>query len=397
MKRLYILVSRTFLILSLGLISVNCFAEYTIKVAVLDNFIKLRTAEYISNEYYNNYTKGLMLAKNQAKKLRINIEYGVFLYDDKPLDIFSKINEINNFSPNVIIGPRGSNDFLMLRNIFKNILVLSPYATADDIKKLPRNFQSLTLPNALTAWASAKIFSKMYPAKNVFAVVERDCKDCVNFTAKFISDLHRLDSTKQTKQVNFLSNEVNFFKINTILKKYDPKTDIFLIPNNSNTTFTLIYRILTALKAPAVFVGGSNWGTYVSQELSQNSRIGRYYTGIQIVPWSVYDKNSQFQAFRRLYIQTYHSEKISPITYLSYQSMMSAIDASTRFPILRNTDLTAVYLQSYLKALKKYPFWYKSTHYAVIAYMPQNKCNYKGSFDVVKDKYVASTGRILCK
>ena len=101
-----------------------------IKVAILDNF----HSEILPSEQYGNYyLQGISIAADSAlKDNHIHVVYKNFTYGTNPLGILQSLSAIKEWHPDLIIGPRSSNQFLLLKNQLNNILVISPYATASN-------------------------------------------------------------------------------------------------------------------------------------------------------------------------------------------------------------------------------------------------------------------------
>lgn len=75
---------------------------------------------------------GIKLVNQLIEKDGHTLEYKVFSYSRKnPFAILSSVKAVKNWSPDVILEPRNSNMFLLIQDAFKNILVLSPFATSD--------------------------------------------------------------------------------------------------------------------------------------------------------------------------------------------------------------------------------------------------------------------------
>jgi len=68
---------------------------------------------------------------------------------------------------------------------FKDVLVISPYATDEAITKMPDNFYSLSLPDSYMAKATIAFLTKYYPGRDIFNLTQADCKDCYDVTAIF--------------------------------------------------------------------------------------------------------------------------------------------------------------------------------------------------------------------
>jgi hypothetical protein len=115
----------------------------TIKVAILDNF---HFQAYITNKFGQRYINGVKLASFNLRKSGYSIKYKTFNYDrTHPLAIFKSINKVKAWHPDVILGPRNSNMFLLTRGAFKRVLVLSAFATSDDVQSMPKNYYSLMI------------------------------------------------------------------------------------------------------------------------------------------------------------------------------------------------------------------------------------------------------------
>src|SRR5260221_13797463 len=101
-----------------------------IRVAILDN---LQSQKFSSINYENHYLEGIELAAFSAKEKGINLQYKYFHYGKEPLDILTEIPKVKAWDPDFIIGPRASDKFLLLKNYFNNVVVLSPLATAEEV------------------------------------------------------------------------------------------------------------------------------------------------------------------------------------------------------------------------------------------------------------------------
>lgn len=139
---------RTFVLTTgiLGAFSQGFAQPQSIKVAVLEN---LKFEKLSTDKYANDYMDGLLTAVDAAKKDGYAVEIQTFFYGKEPLAILKQIPEVKAWQPDIIIGPRSSSLFLMLKDQFSDVLVLSPFATATEVAALPDNFYSMTLPQRI--------------------------------------------------------------------------------------------------------------------------------------------------------------------------------------------------------------------------------------------------------
>lgn len=90
-----------------------------IKFAILDNF---HFQPYITNKFGERYINGIKLANFDLKDTGYVIKYKTFDYDrTHPLAILKSIKEVKAWHPDIVLGPRNSNMFLLTRGAFKNM------------------------------------------------------------------------------------------------------------------------------------------------------------------------------------------------------------------------------------------------------------------------------------
>ncbi|HMT02568.1 MAG TPA: hypothetical protein PKD00_04550 [Burkholderiales bacterium] len=137
----------------MAIIKINIANAAIIKIAILDG---LKSAKIVSANYLLDYNKGLEVAALNAKLRGLTIEYKLFSYDKERLSILNQIQNVKDWQPDFIIGPRSSDEFVLLKPYFTNTLVISPIATAAVTENLPNNFYSMTLPDIYLAQAMVK-------------------------------------------------------------------------------------------------------------------------------------------------------------------------------------------------------------------------------------------------
>jgi hypothetical protein len=274
------------ILLSLSMFSDTAFSAdpIRVKVAVLDN---LQSQKYASEQYEKDYFAGMDAAANEAKLKGILIEIKHFPYGKDSLDILKEIPKIKEWQADVVIGPRSSNKFLMLKDQFQDILVLSPLSTATAVSELPENFYSLTLPNEYAVKGLVQATTKLFPKKPIHKIIEADCKNCVDFGALFESIFH--EGKKRFSHftgASFLSEQAEKLDISVLMKDH-PKDALILLPNTSYTTGVLVARISEYLKRDGVtFIGNDDWGTWKAGYIGKVKSTYKY-KGIRIIPWSL--------------------------------------------------------------------------------------------------------------
>ena len=104
------------------LIPMQAHASAAVKVAILDN---LQREKLSSEKYQKDYLEGIEAAAKETLGLGLKIEWKTFFYGKEPLAILEKVKDLKKWDHDIVIGPHSSNHFLMLRNEFKDTLVLS--------------------------------------------------------------------------------------------------------------------------------------------------------------------------------------------------------------------------------------------------------------------------------
>lgn len=358
------LIYKTIIILIIGLYSTFVSAkEIThLKIALLDNF----TLEKYAALYKDSYYAGIETAILAAKKNHISIQFKNFTYDNDPLGVLNAIPSVKSWHPDAIIGPHYSNQFLLLRNHFKNVLVLSPYATDEALSSMPSNFYSLALPDKYMAKINYLFIKKYFPNRNVYNISQLDCKDCIDTTKNLdaiYADKHEINLVKDSV---YLGNHINAIDIKKILRGYQKNNVIVLQPLNDLAANTLIVRITQFLKDNnLVFIYNvDNWGNSKNlQSIVDNAHIKPRI--FRIVPWIINPKSCSYQTFVKYYLERFHKNPSDAVSYMTYRCVMSIIVALEKFPTDTQSNTQKSVLDSYSNALKKDRNWYRITQYAI--------------------------------
>lgn len=323
---------------------------HTIRIAILDNF----TIEKSSHKYKDDYFDGVSTATMAAREKGFIIQHKTFTYGSHPLDILAAIPEVQDWKPDFIIGPHSSNQFLLLDKYFKNILVLSPYATDEDITKMPSNFYSLSLPDSFIAKAMLSYMEKYFHGANIFNIAQADCKDCVDLTNIF-NELYKTKFPKATIADSFyIGNDVKNLNLEKLMAGYQKGDVIILQPLSHGDANILMPRISNFLKQKNItFIYNlDNWGNCKTAKKSL-SKDDIDYTSIRVSPY-IQNRNSEiFEDFITHYQRQFNAYPQNAVSYMSYASVMSVINALVLFPH-RNLDHKSAVLSSFKSAhLKK--------------------------------------------
>lgn len=334
----------------------------SLKIALLDNF----TLEKYAQVYKNSYYAGIETAIFAAKKNNIAIQFKNFTYGNNPLGVIDAIPGVKAWHPDMVIGPHYSNQFLLLKNYFNNVLVLSPYATDEDILRMPSNFYSLALPDSALAMANFIFIKKYFPNRNIYNITQLDCKDCVDTTKNLDQIYAKKNKFISVKNAAYISDQVNIIDIAKLMRSYRKNNVIVLQPLNDLDANILTARIAKFLKDKnLVFLYNvDNWGSTknfqtIVDDADIQSRIFR------VTPWIINPESHAYQTFLKYYRERFHANPNNAVSYMSYRCVMSVIDALQKFPRSTASNTQTSVLTSYRAALKQDKNWYRVTDYTI--------------------------------
>ena len=331
----------------------------TIKVAVLEN---LKFEKLSTDKYANDYMDGLLTAADGAKKYGYTIEIQAFFYDKEPLAILKKVPEVKAWHPDIVIGPRSSSLFMMLKDQFTDVLVLSPFATATEVSALPDNFYSMTLPNEYFTQAVINIVRDRFPASAVSPIGEVDCKNCTDFINAFTA------AASNSKLVvrpatTFLNKNAETVAPTELIANYK-RGDVILLPNTSYTSGTLVGRLSDHLKDNSIaFIGGDGWGDWSSSYVGK-VKSAFAYSAYRATPWSLDSTDSRTKTFRDTFKKYRKTEATGAASLLSYSTLMAAMEALNSFESKVKPVRTRI-LDAFKAARTKDKNYGRPTKYAV--------------------------------
>lgn len=350
---------RIVITLVLILISSHGYTKTVLRVAVIDNF---KYQNYVTTKYKGYYLKGLTLALNQAKHDGLLTTYKIFQYNQDPLSIIKLIPDVIAWNPDVIIGPRDSNKFLMLPLYIKNVLTVSPFATSLAVNKMPKNFFSTTLSDSFEASAIYNFIKWKFPKKDVIVLTEADCKSCKDVSEEFIKIWLKNENMKPYQQ-RYISQQGATLKIADAIKNNNGKK-IIIIPNNAHDTAVLMARISQGSIQETIFIGGDGWGSWEDTEVGKLGKLENY-SAYHIVPWGLEACTQDIKKFKQSYEKYFKEKPRNKLSYIIYQTAMSIFSSYSRYGINLEGTAKDNLLQGYKLAIRENKYWYNSLDYLV--------------------------------
>lgn len=330
-----------------------------IKIAIVDNF---KYQKYVTTKYKEYYLEGLSVALDQANSNGLLIKYKIFQYHHEPLSIIDIIPEVIGWNPDVIIGPRDSNKFLMLAPYIRNILTISPFATSLAVNKMPNNFFSLTLSDTFEAKAIYNFITWKFPKKDVIVLTEADCKSCNDVSEEFIKIWLKNKHSKPYQQY-YLSQQGATLKIADVIRNNNGRK-IIIIPNNAHDSAVLIARISQFSSKETIFIGGDGWGSWKDTEVGKLGNLINY-SAYHIVPWGFEACTEDVKKFKERYEKKFKKQPDNKLSYIAYQTAMSIILSYTQYGRSLKGNTKDNLLQGYKLALTKNKYWHNPIDYLV--------------------------------
>lgn len=346
-------------------ISVEAKPETVLRVAVLDN-PHLPEKLWMWHNYESAYLKGIKMAQIEAKKHGILLEYKIFFYGTHPLDILKKIPEVKKWNPDFILGPQYSNQFLLLRKDFTDTLVVSPYVSDLAIKKMPSNFYSLSPTDDVVANTLARFIVKKFPDKDINLMLQVDCKACEDI-ALLLKNNRQFSKKTHFFEKEFIGNDINNIDIEQLIEGYKKGNIFYIQATNYYFDLSLAANIVRMLNEPKlVFFTAIDFnGGNIRQKKNDNMlKYDMYRFGLLLLD----DPSTKgLKQFQELYVKYYGKPANNSVSYMTYISIVSVVDAFKAFPVQTNTMREKI-LASYRKALKNDPHWYQPRNYGIYLY-----------------------------
>lgn len=327
-----------------------------IKVAVLDNI----NDPSLPADYKISYLQGIATAMLAAQDQGYTVQYKTFFYGNQPLAILNEIPLVKVWQPDVIIGPHFSNEFLLLKNDFNDVLVISPDASDPALATMPTNFYSLSLTDDEIYRSEVYFIDKTFPNKNIFNIVAADCKDCVDSNNLFNNLYNKINpSIKMTNSMYV--GDVNALNIAKLMANYQKGDIIVLQADSFLSSQQLIFRITSHFsKYNFIFINYlDNWG--------KNNIImpNKNYTEYWMAPYLMDSSSKNYQKFLQYYLDLYKIPPQTTISYLSFLTLFSVTTALSEFSSNQSGIMKENILKSYEIARNKNQNWFKPISSAV--------------------------------
>jgi len=319
-----------------------------LKVAVI--LKNPNTLPYTSSRYLDYYKQGLNTASSLANTMGMAVKYKFYVMKDIT-KLPQQMQKIKNWDPGFIIGPNYSNAFLLLKNHFKNTLVLSAYANAQSIAFLPDNFHTLNPLNEQYAQTVYNYIVKTFPSGNVHVIVDKSCKACYGMSVAILNNIRSGCPRKKIYTnyfVDFISAQV---PVEGLIKDFS-KNDVILMLTTSDSAMVLIPKIADYLNYPAIFIGTDTWGSSVDSKLGR-LRSKKPYTAIRVIPRSLQLDIPELSFFKQYYQKCYHKLPVDNITYAVFSTVNSVLYSLTNCKVNHSNEIRDQILTCYQQQLKK--------------------------------------------
>lgn len=371
---------RRLLIAILSMLPVSAWASpTTLRVAILEN---LKIEKLSTDKYASDYLDGIKLAQEAAAKHGYKVEVQEFFYGKEPLAILEKLPEVLKWQPDLVIGPRTSSLFLLLKDHLQDVLVLSPFATASAVADLPKNFHSLTLPNSYFTQAAVNLVRENFPGRAIAPIVEIDCKNCMDFADEF--EQRAAESKVVVRpRATYLKKNVETVDLAPLLG-HVKDSDLLLVPNTSYTSGVIIPRVADHLKRrDLVVVGGDGWGDWTSSYVGK-VKSAFPYEGFRVTPWSISGRGHRVRRFIVEYELAKGAAPTGPAGLLSYATLSAAVDVLPKGGLKTGAaGVKTMLLNAFQEKVKIDPNYGRPTSYAIYK-VTQNGESFVGEVSALK-------------
>lgn len=326
-----------------------------IRLAILDSPKLTATDSAFSADLQNSYMQGISAAIESARLKGYVIEFKTFFYGNNLLDIINKIPDVKAWHPDVIIGLHSSNQFLITRNYFDNLMVISLFATDINIKNMADNFYSLGIPDQFAVESIPKFIEERFPGKNIFLAIEADSKESTDLAQLIQLTIKNRNPKTSVIASKFIKDDIDILDISTFLANYKKGDVIIILADTYYLTAELMSKISKHLAPnPITFVTCSdNWGN----EKVPTEKLYPF-EGYRMSPYVMkyMVKDADFYT-TFLKINNAHAQNL--ISYTTYNAVMSFIQALQKYSPNKNMPIREKLLYSYKKAIRINPNWYR--------------------------------------
>ncbi len=340
-----------------------------IRLAVFDNPQPDPSCNVNAQQFINSYLAGINTAVTVAASKGIYITEKEFFHASNLASIIQQASDVKTWHPDVIMGLSTSNDFLMSKAFFGEQVILSISATASSLSSLPVGFYSLGIPDTSAVNTIIKFINQHYRGANLFITAAAESKESVDFADLLAKKYTRQFKNKRVLQKRYLTDDMNHLNMSKFMSGYQKNDVIVVMSIGYDSAIDLMNKITAYLSPnkPIFITSTDNWG---NSNTPQN--ISGSYNAFRIDTLSGGEDTQIYKTFLENYKKIYHQPPKDKISFVTYRTVMSFVEALIQYPPTKNMPTQKASLfSSYITALKHDPNWFRPPYYNV--YKLENK------------------------
>jgi hypothetical protein len=358
------------IILSLSAVTSSANTYNKIKLAVFDNPQPDPSRAESTQELLSAYQAGIHTAIVAAQSKGIIINEKDFFHGSDLPDIVQQAANVKTWDPDIVLGFNGSNDFIMSRAFFSDQLILSVSATDQKLSSMPKEFYSLGIPDTYAVSTIISFINKHYPHANLFITVAAESKESVDFSDLLAKNYKNKNPSRRVIERRFLTDDMQKMNFANFMSGYQKGDIIVVMSIGYNSALDLMNKIANYLAPykPTFVTSTDSWGNDVTPVKLTNN-----YDAYRIDTLAGGVKTKDFDVFASYYQKIYHKEPVDKISFVTYQSVMSFVEALIKYPPPPNLSTKDAVLWSYQQALKRNPNWFRPPQYVVYKLQDQKE------------------------
>lgn len=361
-----------FILLILSTHGIAANLHHAVKLAIFDNPQPDPSSNEETQQYKESYMEGINTAITVAALKGIHIVKKEFFYENNLTSIIQQASNTKNWQPDVVIGLNSSNDFIMSRAFFGDEVILSISATDPALANLPNGFYSLGMPDTAAVNTMIKFINEHYPNANLFITAAAESKESIDFADLLAQKYRELYRNKTVVEKKFITEDMKQLDFNNFMSTYKKNDVIVIMSIGYNSAIDLMNKISNFLKPikPIFLTSSDNWG---NSDLPRNG-IGNY-DSFRVDTLSGGEDTKDYKIFLKNYEKLYHRPPKDKISFVTYQTVMSFVEAIRQYPV--GTINRETILKSYKKALSHNPNWFRPPYYVVYRIENQKEIFYQ--------------------
>lgn len=357
------------IVISMSYAGVN--SNNNIRLAIFDNPKPDPSRNENPQQFINSYLAGVNTAITVAASKGITITEKEFFHENNLPSIVQQASNAKMWQPDVIIGLSTSNDFLMSKAFFDDQVILSISATDQKLVTLPKGFYSLGIPDTDVVNTNVKFIRERYPDANLFITATAESKESVDFADLIAKEFKRQCANKRVTERMFLTDDIDHLVFSKFMAGYQKNDVIVIVSIGYDSAIELMNKISAYLNPinPVFITATDNWG----DALTPKNMIGSY-TAFRMDTLSGGEDTQNYKIFLQNYEKIYHRPPKDKISFVTYQAVMSFVEALIQYPPDPTLSSTkAAILNSYLRALQHQANWYRPPYYVIYKLVNQKE------------------------